>query len=79
MSNNATTPKSLFGTSEQKGNVTIYPAVPIETLRTVHRCKPKVAAYVRVSTDSTQQEGSLALQKEYYENLIRNNSKHDRL
>ena len=33
--------------------------------------------YVRVSTDSVQQEGSLALQKEYYENYIKRNPEYE--
>ena len=49
--------KTLFGAPVQKGNVTIYPAVPAEMLRTARRGKTKTAAYVRVSTDSVQQEG----------------------
>jgi DNA invertase Pin-like site-specific DNA recombinase len=73
MNNNVTTKKTSFGTPEQKGNVTIYPAVPVEILRTARGNKMRVAAYVRVSTDSTGQEGSLMLQKEYYEDYIKNN------
>jgi len=69
---------SAFGTPEQKGNVTIYPAAPAEKLRLVRgESKTKVAAYVRVSTDSTQQEGSLILQREYFENLIKNNPEYE--
>jgi len=70
--------KPFFGTQEQKGNVTIYPAAPVEKLRIARgEGKTKVAAYVRVSTDSTQQEGSLVLQREYFENLIKNNPEED--
>ncbi|MDR1882290.1 MAG: recombinase family protein [Prevotella sp.] len=69
--------KTSFGTPEQKGNVTIYPAVPAEILRTARGHKMRVAAYVRVSTDSTGQEGSLTLQKEYYENYIRSNPEYE--
>jgi DNA invertase Pin-like site-specific DNA recombinase len=70
--------KSAFGTPEQKGNVTIYPAAPAEKLRFVRgEGKTKVAAYVRVSTDSAQQEGSLVLQREYFENLIKNNPEYE--
>ena len=71
------TQKTLFGTPEQKGNVTIYPAVPAEQLRIARIGKTKVAAYVRVSTDSAQQESSLDLQKEYYENYIKNNPEYE--
>jgi DNA invertase Pin-like site-specific DNA recombinase len=70
MSNNAPAKKTSFGVPEQKGNVTIYPAVSAEILRTARGHKIRVAAYVRVSTDSIGQEGSLILQKEYYENYI---------
>jgi len=70
-----TTPS--FGPPEQKGNVTIYPAAPIETLRTAHGRKIRAAAYVRVSTDSIQQEGSLVLQREYFENQIKNNPEYE--
>jgi len=69
--------QTSFGTPEQRGNVTIYPAVPAELLRTARVGKTKTAAYVRVSTDSVQQEGSLALQKEYYENHIKNNPEYE--
>ncbi|SBV95862.1 hypothetical protein KL86DYS2_10987 [uncultured Dysgonomonas sp.] len=69
--------KTSFGTPEQKGNVTIYPAVPAEILRATRGHKMRVAAYVRVSTDSTGQEGSLTLQKEYYENYIKNNPEYE--
>ena len=34
----------------------------------------KVAAYARVSTSSEEQETSLSAQREYYEDLIRNNT-----
>ena len=71
------TQKTLFGTPEQKGNVTIYPAVPAEQLRIARIGKTKVAAYVRVSTDSAQQESSLDLQKEHYENHIKNNPEYE--
>ena len=75
---NSTTMKgTAFGTPEQIGKVTIFPAVPVEKLRTARRGKTKVAAYVRVSTDSVQQEGSLALQKEYYENFIKTNPEYE--
>jgi DNA invertase Pin-like site-specific DNA recombinase len=43
----------------------------------VHGCKKRVAAYVRVSTDSSQQEGSLDLQRVYFENLIKNNPEYE--
>ena len=66
-----------FGIPEQRGNVTVYPAVSVEKLRTARRGKTKVAAYVRVSTDSVQQEISLALQKEYYENFIKTNPEYE--
>jgi DNA invertase Pin-like site-specific DNA recombinase len=69
--------KTSFGTPEQRGNVTIYPALPAEMLRATRRGKIKTAAYVRVSTDSVQQETSLALQKEYYENHIKNNREYE--
>ena len=66
-----------FGTPEQKGNITVYPAAPAEKLRIVRGDKTKAAAYVRVSTDSIQQEGSLVLQREYFENLIKNNPEYE--
>ena len=69
--------KTSFGTPEQRGNVTIYPALPAEMLRATRDGKKKVAAYVRVSTVSVQQETSLVLQKEYYENFIKNNSEYE--
>jgi DNA invertase Pin-like site-specific DNA recombinase len=77
MNNNTTSKKTSFGTPEQKGNVTIYPALPAEMLRATRRGKIKTAAYVRVSTDSIQQETSLALQKESFENQIKNNSEYE--
>nr|DAI17392.1 MAG TPA: integrase [Caudoviricetes sp.] len=73
MSNNATANKTSFGIPEQKGNTTIFPAVPADALRIARGEKMRVAAYVRVSTDSTGQEGSLLLQREYYENHIKSN------
>jgi len=69
--------KPSFGTPEQKGNITIFPAVPAEMLRTGRGHKIRTAAYVRVSTDSIQQEGSLALQREYYENHIKSNPEYE--
>jgi len=69
--------KTSFGIPEQRGNVTIYPAAPLETLRAAHGRKIKAAAYVRVSTDSIQQEGSLALQREYYENYIKSHPEYE--
>ena len=66
-----------FGTPEQKGNVTIYPALPAEMLRATRSGKIKAAAYVRVSTDSVQQETSFALQKEHYENFIKSNPEYE--
>lgn len=74
---NLTTKNTSFGTPEQKGNVTIFPAVPAKTLRTARRHKMRVAAYVRVSTDSTGQEGSLILQKEYYDNYIKSKPEYE--
>ena len=71
------TKKASFGTPEQKGNVTIYPALPAEMLRVARGNKTKAAAYVRVSTDSAEQEGSLALQRDYYENLIKSNPEYE--
>ncbi|MDL2255602.1 recombinase family protein [Parabacteroides sp. OttesenSCG-928-K15] len=50
----------------------MYPAVPAETLRAARGHKTRAAAYVRVSTDSAGQESSLILQREYYENYIKN-------
>ena len=73
LKSNAIKKKTAFGTPEQRGNLTIYPAATAEMLRTARVSKLLVAAYVRVSTDSVQQEGSLALQKEYYESYIKNN------
>lgn len=70
MSNKVTAKKASFGTPEQKGNVTIYPAVPAEARRLARGQKMRAAAYVRVSTDSAGQETSLILQKEYYETYI---------
>ena len=42
-------------------------------MRIARGYKIRAASYVRVSTDSTQQETSLMLQKEYFENQIINN------
>ena len=75
--NNMPTKKTSFGTPEQKGNVTIFPAVPAEMLKTARGGKPRVAAYVRVSTDSIQQEGSLILQRDYYEDHIKTNPEYE--
>lgn len=69
--------KTSFGTPEQKGNVTIYPAIPAEVLKAARRHKMRAAAYVRVSTDSIGQEGSLTLQREYYEKYIKNNPEYE--
>ena len=69
--------KPSFGAPEQKGNVTIYPAVSSEVLRTAIGRKLRVAAYVRVSTDTIQQDTSLELQREYYENYIKNNPEYE--
>ena len=69
--------KASFGPPEQKGNVTIYPAVSAEKLRASKGRKLRGAAYVRVSTDSTQQEGSLILQREYFENQIKSNPEYE--
>ena len=77
MKRNVTSTEASFGTPEQKGNVTIFPAVPAEQLRAAHNQKLRTAAYVRVSTDSVQQEGSLLLQKEYYENHIKGNAEYE--
>jgi DNA invertase Pin-like site-specific DNA recombinase len=74
---NTTRKENTFGTPEQKGKVTVYPAVSVEMLRTARGGKIKTAAYVRVSTDSVQQEGSLILQKEYYEEYIKNNPEYE--
>ena len=76
MNNNAITTKPSFGTPIQKGDVTIYPARSPEMLR-ISRGKIRAAAYVRVSTDSIQQETSLELQREYYENRIKNNPEYE--
>ena len=77
MNHNNPINKPAFGTPEQKGNVTIYPAVSVEVLRTAHGRKIRAAAYVRVSTDSAQQEGALVLQREYFENQIKNNPEYE--
>jgi len=77
MNNNTRMNKTAFGAPEQKGNVTIYPAIPAEMLRFAHGHKIRAAVYTRVSTDSTQQEGSLILQREYFENQIKNNPEYD--
>ena len=69
--------KALFGAPEQKGNVTIYSAAPTEVLRAAHGHKIRAAAYARVSTDSIQQEGSLILQKEYFESQIKSNPEYE--
>lgn len=74
---NAALNNTSFGTPEQRGNVTIYPAVPKEKLRTARGNKARAAAYVRVSTDSAGQEGSLILQKEYYEDYIKNKPEYE--
>ena len=73
MNNNATITKTSFGTPIQEGNVTVYPALPSEMFRSIRIGKPKTAAYVRVSTDSEQQEGSLNSQREYFDKFIKNN------
>lgn len=73
MSNNASNRRASFGAPEQRGNTTIYPAAPVSAVRTANGEKLRVAAYVRVSTDSIEQEGSLELQREYYENHIKGN------
>ena len=77
MNNTSAIKKASFGTPEQRGNVTIYPALPAEILRTTRGRKIRTAAYTRVSTDSTQQESSLILQREYFENHIKNNPKYE--
>lgn len=77
MNPSMTDKKMLFGTPEQKGNVTIYPAAPPEMLRATYGRKKRTAAYVRVSTDTIEQEGSLILQREYYENHIKNDPEYE--
>jgi DNA invertase Pin-like site-specific DNA recombinase len=77
MNNKATTKRTFFGTPEQKGTVTVYPAGSAKMLRAEHGHKIRTAAYARVSTDSMQQESSLTLQKEYYENYIKNNPEYE--
>ena len=67
------TKKTYFGIPIQKGNITVYPEAPVGMLRAVRSKRLRTAAYVRVSTDSAQQEGSLILQREYYEAHIKNN------
>lgn len=57
--------------------MTVYPAVPVDLLRMARREKLRTAAYVRVSTDSVQQEGSLSLQRSYYEDHIKNNPEYE--
>ena len=69
--------KASFGNPVQEGNVTIYPALPAEMLKSTYGRKIRTAAYVRVSTDSIQQETSLILQKEHYENFIKNNPEYE--
>ena len=69
--------KPPFGAPIKEGNVTIYPAIPAELRNAIRRGKIRAAAYVRVSTDSVEQESSLALQKEYFENLIKNNPEYE--
>jgi len=59
------------------GKVTRYPALPPEMLNAVRGRKRRVAAYVRVSTDSIQQESSHALQRQYYENYIKSHPDYD--
>ena len=66
-----------FGTPEKRGNLTIYPAVAAKILRAANGSIIRVAAYVRVSTDSAEQEGSLALQREYFENLIKSKPEYE--
>jgi len=66
-----------FGTPEQRGNVTVYPAASDGMLRPTYGRKIRTAAYVRVSTDTIQQEGSLILQREYYEHYIKNNPEYE--
>jgi len=77
MNNHTIVKKASFGTPEQNGNVTIYPPAPPEKLKASRENKRKTAAYVRVSTDSTQQESSLALQKEYYETCIKSHPEYE--
>ena len=75
--NDMTEKRPSFGTPEQRGNVTVYPAAPVEVLRAARREKLRAAAYVRVSTDSVQQEGSLSLQRNYYEEYITSNPEYE--
>lgn len=77
MGNHMTVKRASFGTPEQKGNVTIFPAAPPQMLRATYGRKTRAAAYVRVSTDSVQQEGSLILQREYYEDYIKKNPEYE--
>jgi len=77
MGNSVTSKNASFGTPEQKGNVTIFPAAPAEMLRAARGHKMRTAAYVRVSTDSIEQEGSLILQREYYEHHIKSNTEYE--
>lgn len=52
--------------------VTLIP--PVATLPSGELKKRRVAAYARVSTNSDEQENSLAAQRTYYENRIRSNT-----
>ena len=46
MSNNKPMTKTTFAPPEQKGNITIYPALPAEMLRTTHGRKIRTAPFV---------------------------------
>jgi DNA invertase Pin-like site-specific DNA recombinase len=71
------TKNTSFGIPIQKGNLTIYPAIPAEMLRAARNSKLKTAAYVRVSTDSAEQEKSFDLQRTHYEKHIKNNPEYE--
>lgn len=60
--------------TNQKGGETMTLITKIESNNRARTQKTKVAAYVRVSTDTTDQLFSLENQKDHYENLIRSNS-----
>ncbi|MCL2860953.1 MAG: recombinase family protein [Firmicutes bacterium] len=73
MSNESTEKKAYFGSPEYSGRITISEVLVPSEHKVVYGRKLRVTAYIRVSTDSLEQEGSLKLQREYFEALIRAN------
>jgi len=73
MDKNTTAQKAYYGSPDYKGEVTVIPVIAPDERKIVYGRKLQVAAYIRVSTESEKQEGSLITQEETYERSIKAN------